>query len=89
MSKNPKQIYLDFVYSECMKSHSSFAYILSLFARLESILSHTKLRFINSVSLDANLINLFFIASAFLAHSMKRDDLIFSIKQTKSSFVQS
>lgn len=70
------------------KIYSKRILIESLFARLESILSHTKLRFVNSVSLDANLINLFFIASAFLAHSMGRDDLIFSISGTKSSFVR-
>ncbi|MBM7560254.1 transposase [Marinitoga litoralis] len=31
MMHNPKQFYLDFVYEEYMKSHSSFSYILTLF----------------------------------------------------------
>ena len=31
MSNNPKQFYLDFVYDEYMKSHSNYAYILTLF----------------------------------------------------------
>ncbi|GAB6189616.1 hypothetical protein JCM30566_13570 [Marinitoga arctica] len=70
------------------KNYSKRVLIESLFSKLESILSHTKLRFINSVSLDANLINLFFIASAFLAHDMGYDDLITSVKSTRSAFVR-
>ncbi|MBM7560255.1 transposase [Marinitoga litoralis] len=62
--------------------------IESLFARIESILSHTKLRSVNSVSLEANLINLFFITSAFLAVSMGRTDLIASINSTRSTFIR-
>ncbi|KLO21344.1 hypothetical protein X275_09430 [Marinitoga sp. 1197] len=70
------------------KNYSKRPLIESLFSRLESILSHTKLRFTNSVALEANLINLFFIASAFLAHDMGRDDLLTSIKSTRSNFVR-
>ncbi|NUV00531.1 hypothetical protein XO12_10715 [Marinitoga sp. 1154] len=70
------------------RNYSKRSLIKSLFSRLESILSHTKLRFTNSIALEANLINLFFIASAFLAHDMGRDDLLTSIKSTRSNFVR-
>ncbi|GAB6190231.1 hypothetical protein JCM30566_19740 [Marinitoga arctica] len=30
MSNNPKQFYLDFVYDDYIKSHSSYAYIITI-----------------------------------------------------------
>lgn len=64
------------------KRYKKRTLIESIFSKLESIFKSTSLRFVNSVQLDANLSNLYLIASAFLAHKLGRDDLIASPKST-------
>ncbi len=54
--------------------------IKPIFSKLADMTNSTSLRCKNSVEVECNLSNLYLIASAFLAHSMGRDDLLASPK---------
>jgi len=49
-------------------------------AKFADMTNSTSLRCKNSLEVECNLSNLYLIASAFLAHSMGRDDLLASPK---------
>ena len=79
-SKDDFRSFLNRDSSSFKKVYKKRTLIESIFSKLADMTNSTSLRCKNSVEVECNLSNLYLIASAFLAHSMGRDDLLASPK---------